>query len=94
LRFDLGGITAVAPRSSRSFQEPISIKGFISQQCAKGNVVYQWSPPFHVVCLPRQKQKAKQVPERIDHANYFGRQPTARAPDGLMLGPPFAPDAF
>ena len=56
--------------------------------------MYQRGNPLHVVCLPRQKQKAKQVPKRIDHADDLGRQPTARAPDGLMLSPPFAPDAF
>ncbi len=54
----------------------------------------QGSTPLHVVRLPRQKQKAEQVAERIDHGHDPGRQPAARASDGLMLCPPFAPEAL
>lgn len=50
--------------------------------------------PFRVVRLAWQKQKAQQVSERIDQAYNFGCQSAARSPDGLMLCPPFAPDAF
>ena len=52
------------------------------------------SNPLDVVRLPRQKQKAAQVAERIDHGHDLGRQSAARASDGLMLCPPFAPEAF
>ncbi len=54
----------------------------------------QGSDPLHVVRLPRQKQKAEQVAERIDQGNDSGRQPAVRASDGLMPCPPFAPEAF
>ena len=36
-----------------------------------------------------RKQKAEQVSERINHANNLGAQPATRAPDGLILSPPF-----
>ncbi len=54
----------------------------------------QGSNPLHAVRLPRQKQKVEQVAERIGQGHDPGRQPAARASDGLTLCPPFAPEAF
>ncbi len=75
-------------------QEPIGVEGLVGQQRCEGDIVDQGGNPLHVVRLPRQKQKAEQVAERIDQGNDFGRQPAARASDGLMPCPPFVPEAF
>jgi hypothetical protein len=44
-----------------------------------------------VMPLTRQQHKARQIAERIDQSDDFGRQPAAGAADGLILSPPFAP---
>jgi hypothetical protein len=44
--------------------------------------------------LSRQKQEAHEIAERINQCHDFSCQAAARAPDGLMLSPPFAPVAF
>ena len=36
-------------------QEPISVEGFIRQQCSKGDLVDQRSHPLHIVRLSRQE---------------------------------------
>ena len=69
-------------------------KALSASNAAKETSWITGEQPLHVVRLPRQKQKAKQVAERTDQGNDFGRQPTARASDGLMPCPPFAPEAF
>ncbi len=81
-------------QTMKGLQEPIGVEGLVGQQRCEGDIVDQGSNPLHVVRLPRQKQKAEQVAERIDQGNDFGRQPAARASDGLMPCPPFAPEAF
>ena len=72
-------------------QEPIGVESLVGQQRCEGDIVDQRSNPLHVVRLPRQKQKAEQVAERIDQGDDPGRQPAARASNGLMPCPPFAP---
>jgi hypothetical protein len=44
--------------------------------------------------LTGQKYEVDQVTERVDQSNDLGGQSAARAPDGLILSPPFAPLAF
>jgi hypothetical protein len=46
------------------------------------------------VPLARQQDEVDQVAERIDQRDDLRGQPAARAPDGLVLRPPFAPVAF
>ena len=75
-------------------QEPIGIEGPVGQQRSERDIVDQGGNPLHVVRLPGQKQKAQHVAERIDQGHDLGRQPAAGASDGLMLSPPFAPEAF
>ena len=41
-----------------------------------------------------QQQKLDQIAKRINKRHNLGRQSAARAPNGLMLGPLFAPVAF
>ena len=44
-----------------------------------------------VVTLARQKDKARQIAQRVDERDDLGGQPAARAANGLILSPPFAP---
>jgi hypothetical protein len=46
------------------------------------------------VALAGQEHEAHQVAQRIDQRDNLGGQSAARASDGLMLSPPFAPLAF
>jgi hypothetical protein len=46
------------------------------------------------MALARQEHEAHEVSQRIDQRDDLGRQPAARATDGLMVSPPFAPLAF
>jgi len=89
-RRDHGGCAA----RIKVFEQLIGIKSLVSQQRIKRHVLDQWSDAFHVVGLPRQQKEPHQVAKRIDQCHDLGRQPAARAPDGLSLSPPFAPVAF
>src|SRR5215212_12218113 len=44
--------------------------------------------------LPWQQDEVDQVPKRVDQGDDLCGQPSARAPDRLVLRPPFAPVAF
>ena len=44
--------------------------------------------------LTRQQDEARQIAERIDKRDDFGRQTAARSPDCLILSPPLAPSAM
>jgi hypothetical protein len=44
--------------------------------------------------LARRQDEAHQIAQGIDHGHNLGRQAAARAADGLILSPPFAPLAF
>ena len=44
-----------------------------------------------VVSLTRQQGEARQIAERVDKRDDFGRQTPARSPDCLILSSPFAP---
>src|SRR5215212_3255071 len=48
----------------------------------------------NVVVLAGQQDEAHQVAEGIDEGDDLGRQTAARAANGLVPGPPFAPLAF
>jgi hypothetical protein len=43
------------------------------------------------MALTRQKQKVRQVAERVHQGHDFGRQTAARASDRLTISPPVAP---
>lgn len=82
-----------APRI-KLFEQPIGIERLVRQQRVKRDALDQRGDAFHVVGLPRQQQEPHQIAKRIDQRHDLRRQPTARAPDGLSLSPPFAPVAF
>jgi hypothetical protein len=79
-----------------SFSAKVRVLTHIRNKIAQPAIILgqKWALPYHSALSGIRPKKAKQVSERIDHADYFGRRPTTRAPDGLMLSPPFAPDAF
>jgi hypothetical protein len=43
------------------------------------------------MALPRQKEKVRQIAERIHQGHNLGGQATTRTPDGLSTSPPLAP---
>ena len=55
---------------------------------------YIWGDAERIMALAGQQHKAHQVSQRVHQRDDFGRQSAARAPDGLILSPPFAPLAF
>src|ERR1700757_4312779 len=80
-RLDLGGMTAAAPR-------------LVAEEGAKGDVCDQRGDAERIMALAGQQHKAHQVSQRVHQLDDFGRQSAARAPDGLILSPPFVPLAF
>src|SRR5918994_1792756 len=75
-RLALGGITAAAPRSSRSARIPSLSKALSASRAAKSRSVRSGATP--ALSCPATEQTAR---ERIDQRD--DRQATARAPDGL-----------
>src|SRR5271166_4691955 len=71
--------------------EPIVVEGFVGEQGADGDAGDQRFDADAVVSLTRQQGEARQIAERIDKRDDFGRQTTARSPDCLILSPPLAP---
>src|SRR3712207_8085004 len=94
LRLALGGITATAPRASRSARSQSASKAFVAEQGAEIDAADERRHADAVVPLPGQQDEAHQIAERVDQGDDLGGQPAARAADGLMLSPPFAPLAF
>src|SRR5919206_1829035 len=84
-----GGTTIVEVRP-----EPVGVEGLVAEQSAKGDALDQRLHADAVVPLAGQQDETHQVTERIDQSDDLGGQPAARAADGLILSPPFAPLAF
>jgi len=74
--------------------EPIGVEGFVTEQGVEGDAFDQRRHADRVVALARQQHKAHQIAESIDQGNDLGGQAAARAANGLILAPPFAPLAF
>src|SRR3954447_10488493 len=88
LRFDLGGITAAAPRSSRSARSQSASNAF-AQQGIEADAVDERSNPHAIVALPRQQDEADEVAQGVDQRDDFARQAASRASDGVILSAPF-----
>ncbi len=71
--------------------QPIVVEGFVGEQGADGDAGDQRFDADAVVSLTRQQGEARQIAERVDKRDDFGRQTTARSPDCLILSPPLAP---
>src|ERR671932_334408 len=73
---------------------PVGVEGLVAEQGAEGDALDQRLHADAVVPLAGQQDEAHQVAERIDQGDDLGRQAAARAADGLISSPPFAPLAF
>ena len=89
-RWDDGGGTA----RIECCEKPIGVERLVGQESTEGNAIDERFDALHVVCLAGQKNEVGQVSERVDQSNDLGGQSATRAPDGLILSPPFAPLAF
>lgn len=74
--------------------EPIDIEGPVAQQGIEGGPLDQRRHADRVIPLPRQQDEAHQIAQGIDQGHSLRRLAAARAADGLILSPPFAPLAF
>src|SRR3712207_5378997 len=84
-----GGTTIVEARP-----EPVRVERFVAEQSAEGDALDQRRHADAVVALAGQQDEAHQIAEGVDEGDDLGGQAAARAADGLILGPPFAPLAF
>lgn len=78
-------------RFAEQFAQPIVVKSLVGQQRLHIDAIDQAGCCDAVVALSWKQNKAGKIPERIDEGNDLCRQSAARAPDGLMARPPFAP---
>src|SRR3954471_19516329 len=81
-RLALGGITAAAPRSSRSARIASLSKALSARSALKSRSVRSGATP--ALSCPAAEQTAR---ERIDQCD--DRQPAPGTPDGLILRPSF-----
>ena len=80
--------SSAAPSSLARSQ---SLSNALSPMRARIDVGDQRLDTDAVVTLAGQKHEANQIAERVDQGHDLGRQAAARAADGLILSPPFAP---
>src|SRR6056297_3189536 len=75
-------------------QQPVRVERLVRQEGAEQDILDERGCAPQVVRLARQQHEVGQVAQAIDQGDDLGRQTAARAPDGLMPSPPFAPEAF
>ena len=73
--------------------EGIGVEGLVGDQDLGGQAADERFGLGDVVRLAGGETNAQRIAERIDGDVQLGAQPPARAPDGLILSPPFAPAA-
>src|ERR1700745_3055312 len=93
-RLDLGGRTAAARRLSSSVRSQSTSNALSPRRAPKATSAISGGDTARIMALGGQQHKAHQVSQRVHQRDDFGRQSAARAPDGLILSPPFAPLAF
>ena len=69
----------------------VAIESLVRQQGGEVEILQKRGDTHAIVPLPRQQDEAYEIAQRINQSDDLGRQATARTPDGLILGPPFAP---
>lgn len=74
--------------------QPVGIEGLVGQKGIEINTLNQRFDTDHVVALTGQQHEADQISKGIYKGDDFAAQTAARAPDSLILSPPFAPLAF
>jgi hypothetical protein len=80
-------MTAMAPPAVEFGAQPIVVEGLAGEQGADDDAGDQRFDADAVVSLTRQQDEARQIAERIDKRDDFGRQTTTRSPDCLILSP-------
>ena len=71
--------------------EPIVVKALVADQRVDLDPVEQRRGANAVMPLSGQQHEAGKVAKSVDQGDDLGRQAAARAADGLILSPPFAP---
>src|SRR3954471_10281106 len=89
LRFDLGGMTAAAPRSSRSARSQSASNALSPSKASKLTPSISGATPTVSWRCPGNRTKRTRLPKAVDQRDKFGRQAAARASDGVLLRAPF-----
>ena len=71
--------------------EGVVVERLVGDESIKIDALNQRLSADTVVTVARQQDEARHTAQRIDKCDDLGGQPTARAADGLILSPPFAP---
>src|SRR5215217_7368404 len=74
--------------------QPVRVARLAAERGAEGDALDQRPHADGVVALAGQQDEPHQVAEGVNQGDDLGRQAAARAADGLVPGPPFAPLAF
>jgi len=67
------------------------IEGLVAEESRIGEIRQQVVDAVDIVALAGKEDEAHQIAEGVDQGGDLRRQATARAPDRLILSPPFAP---
>lgn len=78
-------------RFGQQFTQAIVVKSLVGQQRLHVDAIDQVVCCDAVMALSGKQDETGKVTERIDEGDDLCRQAAARAPDGLMASPPFAP---
>ena len=73
------------------FMDLIRVKGFVADEGVASHAVHERFYEVHVMTLTGNQHEFDEIAQSIDKRADFRRQPAARAPDSLILSPPFAP---
>src|SRR5262249_40403514 len=71
--------------------QPVVVEGLVAEERSEIETGDQRCDADAVVTLTGQQEKADELAERVDQRHDLGGQAAARAADGLILSPPFAP---
>jgi hypothetical protein len=82
------------PAFVQVFDDPVGIESLVGDQAAEFDILDQGRDADGVEAVAGQKDKPHQIAERVGQREDFGGPATLRLPDGLILGPPFAPCAW
>jgi hypothetical protein len=76
------------------FDDPVGIKGLVSDQATKFDVLDQGRDADGVKAMAGEQDEPHQIPKRVGQREDFSGPAALRLADGLILGPPFAPCAW
>jgi hypothetical protein len=82
------------PAFVQVFDDPVGIESLVGDQAAEFDTLDQGRDADGVEAVAGQQDKPHQIAERVGQREDFGGPAPLRLPDGLILGPPFAPCAW